>query len=208
MSQFDFYSTQGYQDYSKLLKHLYIERKISTIRLEEAAVYNLSAEISPSARNISQLSYLVNQRNIRVSQLPHPSIKYLFQILFLIQKICLEDGIPETVQNILLTLRENLWDSIQQVEYRYDLVIVVIRRLFKTFEKNLYSSELFFQLGNVINCIIDSLSLTRFYYTSLLWRKNCTISLVDESLWIVGKELVSVNKQMDIWSLDLKGIGY
>jgi hypothetical protein len=206
MAQFDFKSAEGYQGYIKLLEQLYVERKLCAIRLEEDAVYNSSTEMTPAARTIAQLSYLMNQRKIRIAALPHPSIQYLFQILFLIQKICLEDDIPESIYSSLLTLRINLWDSIQGSEYRYDLVIVVIRRLVKTLGKTEFSSELFVQLTNVIKSLMDSLSLTKFHYTSLLWRKNCTVSLVDESLWMVGKQLDSVDKEMDFWSLDPKGI--
>jgi hypothetical protein len=202
MFSMDFSSHPNFHMYCGFLEKLYLNRKVIMLQFETENVYSKAGKSLTPNTLLSQSSYLVHLRKVRVAALKHQGVQYFYSFVESMIQVLLLD-IDITLAKRLFRIGQDFWFTIQDTEIKYDLITVLLKRISKIFQEY---SDLPALFVSACKNLVQGFNLDRLESSSSLWKNSSMIYLIDPDLWTVGKQLEDLNSQIDFWKMDPQGI--
>ncbi|KAJ3272914.1 hypothetical protein HDV01_005111 [Terramyces sp. JEL0728] len=190
--------------YSDLITQLAVERIVNCNVLEETEIYDRCGETEST---LAQLSYMAHFKKIRVSSLPHVSVKYFYPLLESIHDYCLGGDGNSAVGMDLLQIRKELFECLEHTEFKFEMIIVTIDKLYGFLQNTGDLSHV--NLENIKNVLLEltsSLSYDKYQSCCTLWNSASNLTFVDENLFALFCQFKTLDFQMSLWEMNPQGM--
>jgi hypothetical protein len=189
-----------FENLNHLLDLLFFERLVRReIKIEEIVYMEVNTK-RLAELNIAQLSYSFHSKKIRDGLLPHSSIKMIYRFLELVHCSSINKSTVASLSRKLLSLRKDLWETLQQQNYNYDAVFLTLGR-FKKLSPSFPDINVFNELKLLLEGMLESFSSSKIQTHDLLWKSQPITTLVKQELWDVGFKLKEIDDMMDFWKI-------